>query len=450
MVIWEQYGLRGNPFDILPLLEGGDLNIKNAFVGREKEREHIDNVFSSENRACITICGNVGVGKTSIANFEKFIWKYENKEKPLFSFRREIEANKYILNKNSFLLEIIGSIIREIELLESNLLQNDSFLRKLNQLVDITQTFGITGNISAGVPGVINFGADFSEKQPISPVQITTASLEKHFFQLLEYIMSHKIAGHKYKGLIIHVNNFDVVISENKKQVIRFFAEIRDLLQTKNSYFIFLGPTKFFKDIVSMEQRVRSIFDQRPLILNPLSKSEFLDALNNRMSLLQSDTANKIIKPFEDNVIYELHDMFDGDIRMILTSLKAILDEFSTKLPKTLTLEEAMVLLGREQLSRIEDILTDEVKKVLFHIVQSSKYLTVSEIASALNKEQSNISNYYFTPLIERRVIEVKSSSGRFKYWGLTKDYLPLKQLTDSQEKLNKKISMHKQLSIFE
>ena len=126
---WQQFGLKNNPYDTLPLVEGGDLPIEKAFVGREKEKNIIDSLLESSNRICLAICGDVGVGKTSLTNFEKFIWKY-NRQKLLFSFRREIEANFDLLNKRNFLIEIIGSILREIRLLHPDLLENE-LLKKI-------------------------------------------------------------------------------------------------------------------------------------------------------------------------------------------------------------------------------------------------------------------------------------------------------------------------------
>ncbi len=134
---------------------------------------------------------------------------------------------------------------------------------------------------------------------------------------------------------------------------------------------------------------------------------------------------------------------------MILSSLRAIVHEFSGKLPKTLALDEALYLLGKERLSHLSDV-TAEGRKVLFFIAQSDRYLTQSTIAHALNKAPTNISNYYFKPLIEKGVIEVKESSGREKYWGLTRKYLPLKKLTEAQENLSKKRPTKQQLSLFE
>ena len=129
---WQQFGLRKNPYDTLPLVEGGDISIDRAFVGRSVEKKFLDDLFSSNDKVCLAICGDVGVGKTSLANFHKFIWKY-TKEKLLFSFRREIEANNDILNKKNFLIEIIGSFLREIRLLQPDLLKDES-LKKYHRL----------------------------------------------------------------------------------------------------------------------------------------------------------------------------------------------------------------------------------------------------------------------------------------------------------------------------
>jgi len=258
VINWQQFGLKKDPYDTLPLVEGGDLPIKQAFVGREQEKEFLNSLFESENHLCLTICGDVGVGKTSLANFHKFIWKH-NKQKLLFSFRREIEACGDLLNKKNFLIEIIGSVLREIKLLQPDLLK-DELLTKLNQIVDISQTIAISGGVS-----VLGSGLDFGkDKTTIQPIQLSTAILEEYFISLVDFIKNNEIKGRKYSGLVVHVNNFDVVLSNDKekRQVINFFNEIRDILQSQDVYFLFLGPRNFFKDIISTQQRVKSIFYQ--------------------------------------------------------------------------------------------------------------------------------------------------------------------------------------------
>ncbi len=437
IINWQQFGLKKDPYDTLPLVEGGDLPIEQAFVGREQEKKFLNNLFESENHLCLTICGDVGVGKTSLANFHKFIWKY-NKQKLLFSFRREIEACEDLLNKKNFLIEIIGSILREIKLLQPDLLKNE-LLTKLNQIVDISQTIAISGGIS-----ILGSGLDLGKnKTLIQPIQLSTSILEDYFISLVDFIQKNEIKSKKYSGIIVHVNNFDIVLTSEagKRKVINFFNEIRDMLQLQDVYFLFLGPRNFFKDIISTQQRVKSIFYQSPLRIAPLSKKEIIVAFEERMKLLQSSDVSKYIKPIEDEVIFRLYDLYQGDIRSIMSAVRAILSQCSDKLTKSLSVDESMLLLGEERWDKINVTikLTEEQKTILYYLIEKNK-ISQQEIAQFFQKARPNVSGYYFKPLRDAGIIEEKERIGKVPYWGLTSDYVPLKWLMESQKKLKQDI----------
>lgn len=436
---WQQFGLKKNPYDTLPLVEGGDISIDKAFVGRNTEKKFLDDLFESNNRICLAICGDVGVGKTSLANFHKFIWKY-TKEKLLFSFRREIEANNDILNKKNFLIEIIGSFLREIRLLQPDLL-NDELLKKISQIVDFSQTLALSGGASA-----FGFGLDVGREKTITPpIQLSNTLLEESFVSLVSFIKSHEIKGLKYSGLIVHVNNFDIILSNKggKEAAINFFSEIRDILQTNDVYFLFLGPKNLFKDIISAHQRVKSIFYQTPLLINPLSKTEIVRAFEERMQLLKSDDVASYIKPVEDEVIYKIYDLYNGDIRSIMASVIDVLGQYSEKLAKPLSVNEAMLLLGKERWEKIENFmkLTTEQKTILKYLASAEKWISQKEISEMFKKAQPNVSGYYFKPLTENNIIEEKERTKNTPYYGLTADYIPLKFLIKSQEEVNKSVN---------
>ena len=439
---WQQFGLRNNPYDTFPLVEGGDIAIEDAFVGRTQERKLLKDIFESESRVCLTVCGDTGVGKTSLANFHKFILKYRT-DKLLFSFRREIEACDDLLNKKSFIIEILGSVLREIKLLDPNLLKNE-LLGRIQSLVDISQTLNISGGISAGIAGYSG-GIDFGKGKNISqPIRFSTTVLEEYFQELIKFIQHTKIGGREYCGLIVHINNFDVVLSDRKKlnAVIEFFDEIRDILQTGSVYFMFLGPRNFFKDVIAAKQRVKSIFYQTPLVLNPLGKSDVIGAFNERMKLLKSDGVQGFVKPIDDEVVYRLHDLYDGDIRSIMSAVRDILGYYSEKVTNPLSVDEAMILLGRERMERIEIAgkLTKGQKNILKFLVESDRQMSLSEASKMLRKPISNISQHYFKPLMEMGVIEKKEKLGRTILLGLTKDYEPLKWFFKSQSEIEKSI----------
>jgi len=436
---WQQFGLRKNPYDTLPLIEGGDLPIEKAFVGRSSEKEFLNSLFESNDRLCLVICGDVGVGKTSLANFHKFVWKY-TKNKLLFSFRREIEANNDLLNKKNFLIEIMGSVLREIRLLDPDLLKND-LLKKISQIVDISQTMAISAGGS-----VFGFGLEVgTQKVTTTPIQLSATLLEEYFISLINFIKSNKIKGLKYSGLIVHVNNFDIILSNGKgKEItIGFFEEIRDILQTPDVYFLFLGPKNIFKDIISARKRVKSIFNQTPLLVNPLSKTEIVKAFEERMQLLKSDDVDSYIKPIEDEVIYKIYDLYNGDMRSIMASIIDVLGQYSGKLAKPLSVNEAMLLLGKERWEKIENVmkLTTEQKTILKYLASAENFISQKEIVQMFKKAQSNVSGYYFKPLRENNIIEEKERKNKTPYYGLTCDYLPLKWLIKSQKIVNKSIS---------
>lgn len=445
---WQQYGLRKNPYDTFPLVEGGDVQISKAFVGRESERNFLDKVFESNDRLCLTICGDVGVGKTSLANFQKFIWKY-NKQKLLFSFRREIEANIDLLNKKSFLIELLGSFLREIRLLQPALLK-DELLKKISQIVDLSQTLSLSGGVS-----VFGFGLDAGGERSISsPVELSTVVLEGYFTDLIDFIKNHEINGFKYSGIIVHVNNFDIVLSNenSKKAAINFFNEVRDILQIKDVYFLFLGPKDFFKEVISIHQRVKSIFYQSPLLINPLSKTEIIKAFEERMELLKSDNIVSYIKPIDDDVVYKVYDLHNGDIRSIMANITDILGQYSEKLAKTLSVDEALLLLGKERWNMIENVmkLTTKQKTILKYLATAEKWISQKEVGLIFHQKQANVSGYYFKPLIDNNIIEEKERVKKVPYYGLTADYIPLKFLVKSQEAVNKSIDYKSgQLELF-
>jgi len=421
---WQQFGLKGNPYDTLPLVEGGEVSLEAAFVGRERERQVIESAFSQDSRAAIAICGDVGVGKTSLANMEKFSWKY-GKTKPLFSFRREIEASVPLLNKREFILEIIGSTLREITLVDPRLLQQKT-LRKLNRLVDVSFERSLT--FSAGVAaGVINGSVGVSAQTTL-PQEMSMSSLEKCLWELLQFVSTEKINGRRHQGLIIHMNNFDVAIEQDRPRVRQFFQDIRDVLQMPHLYALFLGPRDFFDSVISTHPRVRSMFSQPIIQLEPLSKEEILEVFRERMTLLRSHHVKQVTEPIALEVISALYDLHAGDIRSIMASINHILSEYPNIVAHTLNLSEAMLLLGQWQWEQVTHVsgLTREQQDVLRHIARAPEQVNQKELARMLHKAEANISGYYMKPLKERGVIELKEKKGREKYWGIASAYMPL------------------------
>lgn len=429
VINWPQFGLKENPYASKPLTEGGSLPIEKAFIGRKKEIAYVRSLCINNNNINLVIGGDVGVGKTSLMNFLKYAFKYYEKQKPLFSFRREIEVTQENMNKRIFLLEIIGSIIREIQLIDPTLIKKHALLQRMQKLIDmyinINMSAGLSGSIEPIQAG-LNVGKSTSTEQPAF---LPMTMLEKYFFELMTFIRKHKISGKNYQGLIVHVNNFDALLQEkdNKKKIIAFFNEIRDLLQTEHLYSVFLGPSSFFQDIIAPQQRIKGIFILSPLELHALSKQELIQVFDERLKLATSDTVLSIIKPFEDEVIARLYDLYNGDIRSVMNALQDILGQTSL-ITKTLPVDKAMFLLGRERWMQLELTanLTTEQTEILKYLAASDNDVTQKELVASLNKTKESMSGYYFKTLKEHGIIEEKEKIGTTKYWGLTEQYYPI------------------------
>ncbi|MCF7830600.1 MarR family transcriptional regulator [Candidatus Gracilibacteria bacterium] len=154
------------------------------------------------------------------------------------------------------------------------------------------------------------------------------------------------------------------------------------------------------------------------------------------MELLKSDNISEYIKPIADEVVYRLYDLYEGDIRSIMTGIRDILGQHSEKLTQPLNVSDAMLLLGKERWSRIEQgfKLTGEQKKVLLFLIENNEYISQKDVSNLLGIAQPNVSGYYFKPFKEAGIIEEKDKKGKEIFWGLSTDYVPLKWLTEEQK----------------
>ncbi|MFH1973480.1 MAG: hypothetical protein ABIK13_02630 [Patescibacteria group bacterium] len=428
-VDWQRFGLSKNPYSTRPLLEGGDVPIDQLFVGRDRERKELEAIFASDESACVAICGNVGVGKTSFANYEKSIWR-RGATKPLFSSRTEIEACGDGLSKQKFIQGIIASVLREIELVSPNLVKNDERLKRLHLLVDVVSRIERSLGVSGGFGG-FTAGVSTGSASTLSiPPQLSDVSLEHHIDDLMDVIQSVEIGGIQYRGLIVHMNNFDTVSID---EALHFFNEIRDVIQRPSIYFLFLGRSDFYREVIAKEARVKAAFVQTPILMDPLSKSELVQALNARLDAFKAEGVQQAIKPIEDEVVSGLYDLYSGDVRSILAAVSDIIRQGGDTISGPLGIDSALALLAHERLVRIEPKLTPESRKALWHLMERGRPMTQTELATELGKQTPNIVTM-LKPLRDIGVLEVADTEGVKKYLDLTPDFACLRYFLKAQK----------------
>ncbi|HLD21823.1 MAG TPA: hypothetical protein VJB65_02890, partial [Patescibacteria group bacterium] len=260
------------------------------------------------------------------------------------------------------------------------------------------------------------------------PLHVSIATIEHYFYSLISFIRTHKIAKRRYNGLIVHINNLDILLSHalTTKLVMHFLQEMRDILQTSHVYFFFLGPTTLFQFVYS-EPRIHSAFCHSPLLLEPLTKKDIVHALNERMRLLQSDDVKQYIKPFEDRVIYSLYALYEGDLRSIMSALNDILSQCEGPIHNTLTSQNAMWLLGKERWSRIEHTIrfTKKRKEFLLYLIHQGGLVHYDQIIHQFQTTPANASAYYIQPFREVGILTMNEYSNK-KWITLTAEYSPL------------------------
>ena len=123
-------------------------------------------------------------------------------------------------------------------------------------------------------------------------------------------------------------------------------------------------------------------------MVNPLSKTEIVRAFEERMQLLKSEDVVSYIKPVEDEVIYRIYDLYNGDIRSIMASVIDMLGQYSEKLAKPLSINEAMLLLGKERWEKIEIVmkLTTEQKTILRYLASAEKWISQKKYLVCLRR----------------------------------------------------------------
>lgn len=434
---WQQYGLRANPYDTNALTEGGDIPLERSFVGRDDELVLLNGLFESQDRIALVIGGEPGVGKTSLANYHKFLWKKKT-PKLLFSFRREIEAREDILDQKNFLIEVIASIIKEITLLDNGLLR-DPLLERLSRLVDITYDLALSAELSGGYTGLQGGVSYGRSKSTQAPMAISATVLREYFLKLIEWIKTHEIGGQTFSGLVVHVNNFDVLFRHGKEEKVRFFLDdIRDVLQTKDVYFLFVGPNELH-GIIQENQRVRSVFSPHGITLRPLSKRDMVEAFRVRIDELKSKGVATPIKPIDDDTVYKIYDLYAGDIRETMKAITDLLGEYADRPAKTLMSNEALVFLGRERWQRVlEKKLSDKQLEALQILASEPNPISATEFAKKHGMQTSNVVQRYFQPYRECGIIEDVERDGKTVRVELMTTYKPLRWFLEAKPNAEK------------
>lgn len=219
--------------------------------------------------------------------------------------------------------------------------------------------------------------------------------------------------------MILHFNNLELLARRSPEHLAIFFDEARDLLQTPSVYFVFVGYTGMFQEIIVPQERVRSIFFGRSIHLPPLSREEVHQAIARRYELLATQP-KRWIPPVDDLVVDYLYEVFQGRIRFIMDAITSLVTHLPDGMTGTLATEDAQSLLEQLTWERVENVLTETELVVLRAAVRASRF-TNSSLVKATGKGKQNITKYV-NRFLGLHLVHPAERRGRNVYYEISPD----------------------------
>jgi hypothetical protein len=423
--LWERYGFRDNPFDTraLSLSPGSLLSVADAFVGRamtSPESTLMTNFLRSSGGGRVVVEGDVGVGKTTFVNYHRYLWQKEAKTK-LLTPATEISVQGD-WGTRELLLNVLTLLAGRLSLsMTPKKLESDHLLTEIQALtgVLVREWASVSGGISIlGIGG----NAGKTKSLAVQRGEISTAGLREYLHKLLE-----RVRQLGYVGAILHFNNLELLARRDPAGLVSFFEEVRDVLQTPSVYFVFVGYTGMFQQIIVPHERVRSVFFGRSIHLPPLSREEVHQAIARRYELLAVQP-KRWIPPVDDLVVDYLYEVFKGRIRFVMDAITSLVTHLPDGMTGTLATESAQSLLEQLTWERVKSLLSEAELFVLRAAVREVRF-TNSSLVKATGKGKQNITKYT-NRFLDLHLIHPAERRGRNVYYDISPDLALLRPRT--------------------
>jgi len=388
--LWERYGFTGNPYDTqaLSLSKAAPLSVQEAYIPRAESATTADlitNFLRNPGGGRIIVEGDQGVGKTTFVNYHRQRWERAAKHK-LLSPALELEMQGD-WDEKGLLINLLASLSSRVRLeMNSKAFMKEELLREITALVGvhIEETEGFNATLSILGTGA---GAGRTKAKAIKVGEVTNDLLRQYFRLLVKYIVNKG-----YSGVIFHLDNFDKLGVREPGKLKAFFESVRDVLQEPGVYFVFVGTTGLFQKVIVPLPRVRSIFFDTPIHLEPLSLAEVKAVMDRRYHLLVAP-GKEWITPVTDEVVENLYMIFEGRIRYIMNSITSLISHLPDSYAQPLTMIQATSMLQGIAHSEIRRVLKGAEQEVFLQAAKLG-FFTNSELGSHVGRSKQLIQKY--------------------------------------------------------
>ncbi len=420
--LWERYGFSANPFDTkaLSLSDGAWLSVSNAYVSRKKGLEAtsvLTNFFRNPGGGRIVVEGEPGVGKTTFVNFHRHQWENEATDK-LLTPATEISLQEN-WGERDFLLNLLSALSARLRLdFGEKKFSKDELLQEITAIcgVYITKEGGFSLGGQALGTGV-NIGK--TSNKTILIGDLTNHHLRQYFTLLVKKVLKQK----NVVGVTFHFDNLELLAQKGPESLRTLFEKVRDVLQEPNVYFVFVGYRGMFQQVIVQSERVRSIFFDTPVYLDPLSIDEIQVIIERRYQLL-SLPGKSWIRPIDDTVIEQLHQTFAGKIRYVMNAVTTLINRIPESYSQPLGVEKAMEILSSLLISELRKSLSEEAINVFFIAIRQMRFTNASLVKQSGKSKQAI--NKYLQMFLHYQYIHLSEVIGRNHFYEINPRFLIL------------------------
>ena len=388
--LWERYGFTDNPYDTkaLSLSKAAPLSVEEAYIPRAESATTADlltNFLRNPGGGRIVVEGDPGVGKTTFVNYHRQRWGKAAKHKLISpALELEMQAN---WQERDLLINLLASLSSRLRLE-----MNEKSFQKKKLLREITALVGVHIEDSGGFNATLNIlgtggGLGRTQASAVKVGEITNDLLRQYLRHLITLV---KQQG--FTGVIYHLDNFDKLGVREPDQLKAFFESARDVLQEPGVYFIFVGNTGMFQKVIVPLPRVRSIFFNTSVHLEPLSLLEVKAVMERRYQLLVAP-GKQWISPVADEVVESLYMTFSGRIRYVMNAITSLISHLPDSYAQPIALAEAKTMLQGIAHSEIRRLLKGAEEAVFLRAAELGRF-TNSELGTRVGKSKQLIQKY--------------------------------------------------------
>lgn len=422
--LWERYGFTDNPYDTkaLSLNRAAPLSVQEAYVQRSSSSSAsrlLMNFLRNPGGGRIVVEGEPGVGKTTFVNYHRQLWE-NAQEHRLLSPLTEISVRED-WGERDFLLSLLSSLSARLRLdMGEKAFEKDRVLKKIAAItgVHVEKGHGFSGSIS-----IIGTGAGFgrSSNATVKVGEITNDQLRELLSALIDLIRQRGFAG-----VVFHLDNLELLTRRGPQKLRDFFENIRDVLQEPGAYFIFVGQEGMFQQVIIPLPRVRSIFFDTPIHLEPLSHDGVREVMEKRYNLL-SVPDTQWIAPVEYDVVFYLYELFAGKIRYVMNAITSLISHLPDSYAQPLALDDAK--------EGLHEIITGELQRILhgkelevFHEAVRQRRFTNTALAESMGRSKQQIQKY-LRNWVDLCLAAQAEKDGRNQYYEVDPRFLVLNEV---------------------